>query len=274
MDYIYEENETCPDDTYGQDETCEDNTYGQNESNTERIGSNLQEISKCIGRDWYSCVLTGMPCQDVCYIVPYMISAAEEDMDQDSRTYFNYIMSLFSGQSLDELTNLGSCDNYWNMLCMDPVLHYWWGECLFGLKCVGVNSIPNDDNCIIQLQFHWMHRNDLYPEQYVAPLDITIHKMLQHCPEEHTGLLSNECFARLKTGQIFYIVIPEKDAYKMKTMIDIRWANTKLAMLSGATGTWDVLKAPPGELIPRVEHDRVEAWIRNLPASTREYEPI
>lgn len=53
-------------------------------------------------------------------------------------------------------------DKAWNMLCLNPQLHRWWGEARFGLKCLGVTPTPTG-GATVCIQFIWM------PQQKPAP---------------------------------------------------------------------------------------------------------
>jgi hypothetical protein len=53
-----------------------------------------------------------------------------------------------------------SSDLPWNLLCLSPQLHTWWGKAYFGLKYYGAVLCEDDpDYSIISLQFVWMPAN-------------------------------------------------------------------------------------------------------------------
>ncbi|EPE07153.1 hypothetical protein F503_07804 [Ophiostoma piceae UAMH 11346] len=56
----------------------------------------------------------------------------------------------------------GTTDKAWNMLCLNPQLHRWWGEMRFGLKCLGVTPTPTG-GATVSIPFVWM------PQQQSSP---------------------------------------------------------------------------------------------------------
>ncbi|UKZ82269.1 hypothetical protein TrVFT333_010054 [Trichoderma virens FT-333] len=219
------------------------------------ICRNTDERDKCIARDNGACILTGAAFPDVCPILPFSINANDEGLAH-YRTQHSLAMSLVDEKYLVNIPNLlgsglGCSDKVWNMLCLHPTLRQWWEKCLFGLKCLRIIPSPkNGGKCTIQLQFHWMPRNGLDPQVYAQPDRDTFEKMLQiMSPQEEdlTTELRNPCSQRLKTGNVFSLIMPEEDATKMKGMIDIQWANVKLATISGAAGNWELLEHSPHE---------------------------
>ncbi|KAL7930448.1 hypothetical protein V8C35DRAFT_312647 [Trichoderma chlorosporum] len=81
-------------------------------------------------------------------------------------------------------------------------------------------------------------------------------------------------FPSLESGEVFYTVIQKRDAEKMKAMLDIRWANTRLAALGGATGTWELPAYHSEEIISDCLLGRVNKWLCGLPERSSEFEPI
>ncbi|KAL7943755.1 hypothetical protein V8C42DRAFT_328364 [Trichoderma barbatum] len=120
------------------------------------------------------------------------------------------------------------------MICLHPLLHQWWAECLFGLECLGI--VPNDDkHSSVQIKFHWMPKNSVKPHQLAElPYDEVIDTMLHISPPN----TEQEYFPELKSGQIFEIQLVSEDAIKMKAGLDLQWVAVRLAAMSGAARAW------------------------------------
>ncbi|RFU80407.1 hypothetical protein TARUN_1796 [Trichoderma arundinaceum] len=93
---------------------------------------------------------------------------------------------------------------------------------------------------VIQLQFHWMSRNGLDPDDKVKPpYDGIIHRMLQSVVairDDEVDKLSDEqrgSLCELESGQTFQVLLGSKDAVYMKRALDLKWAVTRLVALSG-----------------------------------------
>ncbi|KAL7910000.1 hypothetical protein GGI35DRAFT_351673 [Trichoderma velutinum] len=156
------------------------------------------------------------------------------------------------------------------MLCLHPTLRDWWSKGFFGLQCIGIGPIScaglgsshrYSGSYLVRLQFHWMPRNNgVIPRDYIQAGDDTIHKMLQI--KERVGDAISEAqkssSCRLETGQIFTLSMSAEDAAKMQLMIDIQWANVRLAALSGLSGDWERLNHSPHE--PGVEGWLDDRW--------------
>ncbi|KAL7943757.1 hypothetical protein V8C42DRAFT_346671 [Trichoderma barbatum] len=191
------------------------------------------EREKCLSRDQNSCIFTKSVQAEACHILPPAITANQENIGY-FQMFCSYTMA-FLGDSLQQLTRLlcfndcvGSMDKHWNMLCLHPTLHSWWSKGLFGIKCLGV--IPGKERCTVQLQFHWMPRNGLDPDQKVTPpYHDTVSKMLQSVGREVDGINS---FHGLETGQIFEILMDREEAANMKMALDLKWTVTRLAAIS------------------------------------------
>ncbi|KAL6826182.1 hypothetical protein V8C40DRAFT_287019 [Trichoderma camerunense] len=84
-----------------------------------------------------------------------------------------------------------------------------------------------------------------------------------HCMD--TFYISFKNCRPLETGDVFSLVMAKEEAAKMKVMIDIQWANAKLAAISGAADFWE--PEPPAGYSSDPEVDRsdyVAAWRETL----------
>ncbi|KAL7950122.1 hypothetical protein V8C42DRAFT_309537 [Trichoderma barbatum] len=238
------------------------------------VRRNPKERDKTLDRDGGVCMLTGAACPEVCHIIPFAINASEAAISQ-CRLYLPIVNTFLGKAAAKRLQGLlghgpGSSDKSWNMLCLHPTLHNWWGKCLFGLKFHGILPSSNVEMCAIQLQLHWMPRNGSVARECTKADADAVQKMLQTIKREQDyGLFtdSRKYDSRpLETGDVFSLVMPSEEADKMKTMIDIQWANTKLAAISGAAGIWEL----PGESPDEPDIDRAEliaAWRETLQPS-------
>ncbi|KAL7792805.1 hypothetical protein V8C43DRAFT_322149 [Trichoderma afarasin] len=200
--------------------------------------SSREEREKCFLRDQRICVLTKAANPEVCHIMPSSISVSEASI---SAFTSSTVVSNLLGDSGDEIChvflrgNLGSLDKSWNMICLHPLVRMWWSECLFGLKCLGIDS--NGEHSTVKIQFHWMPINTVKPHQRVEPpYDKAIDTMLESMVSE----VQKGYFHGLESGQTFEIQLAsEEDATKMKAALDVQWIAVRLAALSGAARSWE-----------------------------------
>ncbi|PTB50245.1 hypothetical protein M431DRAFT_512446 [Trichoderma harzianum CBS 226.95] len=240
-------------------------------TDTKSVNRNTRERDKCFARDGGVCILTGAAYPEVCHIIPFAITASAASISQ-CHFFVPAVEGLLGGedaQSFHELLLLapGSSDKSWNMLCLHPTLHSWWGKCLFGLKFHGIIPSLENENCIFQLQFHWLPRTGNNPAERIKVDNDAIARMLQTIQrEQDKGLIMEsrkENCRPIETGDVFSLVMAKEDAAKMKVMIDIQWANAKLAAISGAADFWE----PPAGYSsdPDVDpSDHVADWLETL----------
>ncbi|KAL7821325.1 hypothetical protein V8C44DRAFT_5797 [Trichoderma aethiopicum] len=249
-------------------------------NSTKGIRRNAKERQDCIVRDGGVCILTGAAFPEVCHITPFALSATEMNIQQIG-IHLSVARCLAGSNISDQFLRIagdvpGCSDKSWNMICLHPTLHSWWGKCLFALKCLGI--MPMDSgNSKVQIQFHWMPRNGNNPRDYIQADQEALQKLLQTVTREHDrGFITEsrkDSSRRLETGHTFDLVTSAEDAANMKTMIDIQWANTQLAAISGAAGSWDL----PSDSLPDPEAgvqsvsaaEYVESWLENIQPSEK-----
>ncbi|KAL6820988.1 hypothetical protein J3E69DRAFT_340531 [Trichoderma sp. SZMC 28015] len=204
------------------------------------IKPNAKEHDKCFARDGGVCILTGAAYPEVCHIIPFAITASAASIIQ-CRFYIPAVQSLLGHEDAASLRDLlrlppGSSDESWNMLCLHPTLRDWWDKCFFGFKFHRIIPSLNEENCTIQLQFHWLPRNGSNPEERTKADKEAITRMLQKIQQDEGLIMESrkENCRPIETGDVFSLVMTEEDAAGMKVMIDIQWANAKLAAISGA----------------------------------------
>ncbi|KAM6483065.1 hypothetical protein HDV62DRAFT_405751, partial [Trichoderma sp. SZMC 28011] len=233
--------------------TSPDDTHSLSTGSEMTIGEDANERAKCIARDGGVCVLTGAAYPEVCHIVPFEINATQAGLAY-YREQFSHLTRLLGKESYVQMiglldSELGCSDKAWNMLCLHPTLRDWWKKCLIGLKCLCI--IPFSRRMgyhNIQLQFYWMPRgHDISPHDDAEPDRDMIQEMLQITEHDDDPIKESQKSSsyRLQTGQVFSLNLPADDAVKMRLMIDIQWANARLAAMSGLSGSWALLNRRP-----------------------------
>ncbi|KAF3058777.1 hypothetical protein CFAM422_011893 [Trichoderma lentiforme] len=230
-----------------------DDTHTLSTDGDKPIDENADERAKCIARDGGVCVLTGAAYPEVCHIVPFEINATQAGLAY-YREQFSHLTRLLGKEShaqvIDLLdSGLGCSDKAWNMLCLHPTLRDWWKKCLIGLKCLGITPFSHQMGYhTIQLQFYWMPRgHDISPQDGTQPDRDMIQEMLVIREQDDDPIRESQKSSsyRLQTGQVFSLNLPAEDAVKMRLMIDIQWANARLAAMSGLSGNWELLNRRP-----------------------------
>lgn len=170
-----------------------------------------------------------------------MPSSVAENKAEISAFITPVFLSVLLGRSGFEIGRIllkgtpNAFEESWNMICLHPLLRMWWSECLFGLKCLGVDS--DGEHSTVKIQFHWMPINTVKPHQRVEPpYDKAIDTMLESMVSE----VQKGYFHGLESGQTFEIQLAsEEDATKMKAALDVQWIAVRLAALSGAARSWE-----------------------------------
>lgn len=225
------------------------------------------------------CILTKTAHPEVCHIIPFAINAKLANI-----VFFQQLLGSSTGllgietaMRLDALVTgaPGSSDKSWNMLCLHPLLHSFWGKCLFAIKCLGI--IPSDDkNSTIRLQFHWMPRNIQKHNGLIqSPCKDAVQELMESLGNRHDtvpgfSVFKNDSARELETGETFDILLEKEDAEKMKIVLDVQWAVIRLSALSGAAGDWRLEENSDeeGGTGDVATAERVENWIQGLPPST------
>ncbi|KAF3067601.1 hypothetical protein CFAM422_008439 [Trichoderma lentiforme] len=200
--------------------------------------SSRDEREKCKLRDQRTCILTQAANPDVCRIMPSSVAESKAQIGALLTPAFLSILLGQSGLKIARILLNGAPDTFeqsWNMICLHPLVRLWWSECLFGLKCLGIDS--NGEHSTVKIQFHWMPMNSVRPHQPVEPpYDKATSAMLESMASD----VQEGYFHGLKSGQIFEIQLPsEEDAEKMKAALDVQWVAVRLAALSGAARSWE-----------------------------------
>ncbi len=190
---------------------------------------------------------------DACHIFPFSANNSSNKVLR-LRSSSDIIRYWISQPTL--ITSGVSCsDKAWNMLCLNTQMHRWWGECLWALKCLGVDSIQSDEEAVITLQFYWMpstSRSGTSGKPWERKIDLAagegekmVHEWKQKLQLGYSeaegaatriGAFNIITGRRLQSGHTFELSMKREDAPKMKQMVDLQWASIQLATMSGAAG--------------------------------------
>ncbi|RSL91711.1 hypothetical protein CDV31_015398 [Fusarium ambrosium] len=225
---------------------------------------NSSAVSACKKRDNNTCVLTGTSDPEVCHIIPFSWNSTQLNIKK-TQFVFQASAVLMGAQWTDENSLLlanpdvpGGSDHVWNTICINPLLHKWWAQAFFGLKCLGI--IDKDKNTsIVEVQFRWMPRSKKNP---TAPCSLTENERkkmeeeiraftdggsLPATPKHgKIGASRINLSCPLLSGHTFHIEMPPEDARRFKDMLDLQWACIVAAALSGAAEAPDLLPDHPG----------------------------
>lgn len=240
----------------------------------EERGRNSSAVSACKKRDSNRCVLTGASDPEVCHIVPFSWNSTRANIKKTQCVYSASILLMKSKWTSDNSLLLensdapGGSDHVWNTICMNPLLHKWWAQAFFGLKCLGI--APTDKGTsIVEVQFQWMPRSKKNP---TAPCILTENDMrlmvdeikaltdggdLPVTPKHPHGKVGTSQ-VNLRSGYTFRVEMSPEDAGRFKDMLDLQWACIVIAALSGAARYPHLLPDHPRWGDPDI---RTLAWV-------------
>ncbi|RSL61907.1 hypothetical protein CEP54_005987 [Fusarium duplospermum] len=223
-------------------------------------------ISDCKKRDNNTCVLTGASDPEVCHIVPFSWNSTRFNTKK-TQCVFQASVALMGPKWTNDnsplLANsraLGGSDHVWNTICLNPLLHKWWAQALFGLKCLGI-IFKDENTSVVKVQFRWMPpRSKKNP---TVPCNLTENEGKKMVEEIRSFTDGGSLPATPKHGEIgllsghtFHVEMPPEDAGRFRDMLDLQWACIVIAALSGARP--DLLPDHPGR-------GGTLAWIGQLP---------
>lgn len=238
---------------------------------------NRDTVKRCKERDGHVCVLTGTSDPEVCHIVPFSWNDGRANILK-TQCVFGASEMLMGTNWADEwdnfLANLeapGGSDRVWNTICISPILHRWWAQAYFGLKCLGI-VLKDKNTAAVEVQFHWMPRSRKDP---TAPYDLAKENGLSKMVDEVKAFTDDGCLPAtprygkigasridlscpLLSGHTFRVEMPPDDAGRFKGMLDFQWACILVAALSGAAGAPHLLPDHPGWADPDL---RTLEWV-------------
>ncbi|KAF5643843.1 hypothetical protein F52700_2715 [Fusarium sp. NRRL 52700] len=227
-----------------------------------RKSRNQREKEECKRYDRNQCIVTGAAHPHVCHIVPFSFNSSEANALK-TKTYIDAIGSMFGRVFQDDWKNKladprphgrGASDKHWNMLCLSPQLHNWWGRGYFAFEHMWDEQHGQDAK--IALRFHWMPKTTFnsHGEEpsivHCAQIQNAVrdhhatqtkHPTTSEFPrdgEKYPGVVQAflRTGERLATGQIFIISRPAKFVPHFKAMIDLQFAAIKMLALTGGAG--------------------------------------
>ncbi|KAG5759458.1 hypothetical protein H9Q69_009250 [Fusarium xylarioides] len=258
------------------------------------------------------CIVTGVANPEVCHIIPFAFNNSDRNTQKSAllkKTIHAMINLEDDKETMDAVDLLSnekrSSDKQWNMICLSPSLHTWWGYAYLGFKWLGSMPTNNPEIHEIKLQFHWMPRNmKRVPTASFHPKDLkSLDQEIKHCYGSEPYLCGElNCQAcdgtkdiaahnvksgrPIRTGDVFTIRRKMVDIPRCRTMFDIQWAIITAAAISGAALVPDELgdySFPPDsysfsyeDIKDNVEGDeetqtRVQSWVdQNSPEPQQE----
>lgn len=250
-----------------------------------RKSRNKAESEKCKTRDSFLCTVTGGDGPEACHIIPFTWNETEAHR-RLTLSYVNDLTQMFeiTSRFSDPLyRELGGSDKAWNMTCLSPQLHGYWGKAYFGLRRLGQLPEFRDKTITeklmsVHLQFVWLPRRSSAKDSRGKALshaddlvDLSKERQLLEASDEATPedksssiVLSAtttgthipvgkrafhvETTAQIYSGQVFEVRVPEKQVREFDTMIDLQWALIRMAAIAGAADAmengWDDSQGP------------------------------
>ncbi|KAG5749147.1 hypothetical protein H9Q70_008172 [Fusarium xylarioides] len=238
-------------------------------SSTARKPRSKSEREKCIEYDDNMCIVTKTAHPHVCHIVPFSFNSSKANAEK-TKSYIDAIGAMFGQAFQDRWAKVianphpharGYSDKHWNMLCLSPQMHDWWGRGYFAFEYV--RSVQCGEQARIELRFHWMPKTTF---NYHDRKGVTAHwdgiqDALRHhhatqaddptTPSTFPGdphqrapgfvkafLDNGELVA---TGQEVIVWRPQKAVGAFKAVIDLQYAAIKMLALCGGAGNPDLL---------------------------------
>ncbi|KAF4498787.1 hypothetical protein FAGAP_5041 [Fusarium agapanthi] len=236
---------------------------------TARKSRSQPERDECKNWDDKMCIVTKTAHPHVCHIVPFSFNSSRANAEK-TKTYIDAIGVMFGQKFQDRWQNIianphphgrGASDKHWNMLCLSPQLHDWWGRGYFAFEYMG--SVQFGEVARIELRFHWMPKTtfNYYDRKSVSAHWDGIQDALrthhatqaddpttpstfpgdphQRAPGFVKAFLDNG--EPLATGQKFIVWRPLKSVGGFKAMVDLQYAAIKMLALCGGAGNPDLL---------------------------------
>ncbi|CVK95775.1 uncharacterized protein FMAN_13708 [Fusarium mangiferae] len=238
-------------------------------SSITRKSRSKPEREECHKYDDGMCIVTKTAHPHVCHIVPFSFNSSKANAEK-TKSYIDAIGVMFGQEFHDRWRNVianphphgrGYSDKHWNMLCLSPQLHDWWGRGYFAFEYI--KSVQYGEDARIELEFHWM---PITTFSYHDRKGVTAHwdgiqDALRHhhatqaddpttpstFPGDHhqrapgfvKAFLDNG--EPLTTGYRVYVWRPQKVVGAFKAMVDLQYAAIKMLALCGGAGNPDLL---------------------------------
>ncbi|KAK0616915.1 hypothetical protein B0T14DRAFT_498047 [Immersiella caudata] len=248
---------------------------------TDKKGKTIRNEERVLSRkelDGGRCIVTGAIEPNTCHILPNA-TCFREGAILNFRTALEMTARLFHEKpetftetrerAMMLTSDVGVSDQNWNMICLSPLLHRWWGMGYFGFKYLGMVSICDGKYQQLTLQFHWMPRA-LPGKDVELDEEYLMHHLDKNTWGPWCGVAAFRLTSRpVKTGDIFKVSVATEGAHKMKAAFDLQWALIRIVALSGAAdiddkpGTDDTgsPQAEEAETEAEVVPMNVESWL-------------
>ncbi|KAJ4307886.1 hypothetical protein N0V84_012436 [Fusarium piperis] len=222
---------------------------------------NREERAKCYCRDNKACVLMGTSEPHICHIIPFCWNNSQLNIIKTAEV-FSHAQAFFGVDwtktyrtHLQDPQNQGSSDKAWNMICLNTQMHAWWGKARFGLKCLGICPITEDESAVT-LQFHWMPRSAMKAndQMNLQGQDNDFDRMVESAKSFHQGgsfpssqefgktaALSVHSGVPILSGHLIDVKMSSSEAPLFKAMIDLQWAMIVVSAFSGAAEAPELL---------------------------------
>ncbi|KFH42063.1 hypothetical protein ACRE_072070 [Hapsidospora chrysogenum ATCC 11550] len=259
------------------------NSVGRSQSEVEKVG-----IGTHTRRDGFACVVTGTPDPDACHVWPFKSTSDRKGKDELRHTIHSQVF-LFSNEIRQNLIDLlaplnqelAVSDKAWNMICLNPQLHRWWGKAYFGLRWIGEVEgdgayssfkvewrwLPGKIHDRLDSEFLSHQKGDknavrMFPKldtedslQAVKRVTFDAMKSVHRAagPPKPGAKVYDQSGRTVESGYVLTLKIEKEDLDRVKTVIEAQWKLLQVAALSGAGEAPDELDStyrPAPELLP------------------------
>lgn len=240
---------------------------------------NMEEETKCRDRDGDACVVTGRSGPELFWFIPFTWNDTVEHNDTTGhfRSWGNILVTANLWIATNPVCNsrsIGGTHKAWNMLSVDPELHKYLknGRCAFKFS----SSEKFDGGMVcVTLQFYWMpqlkersgrvldihgHPNQWF--QILADLD-TFCKKGCPPPSSECDTLLTKSGEPLRSGHGIQLMMPEREAKHLKSVVAIHWACVVFTALCGGAGR-PVLMSCGNMVNPEIQ------WINKIIENTKD----
>ncbi|KAM7197636.1 hypothetical protein V8F20_006526 [Naviculisporaceae sp. PSN 640] len=224
-------------------------------------------------RDDWECVLTGTAMPERAYIFPFSANHNLESLER-LRGVSKMANLLWDKEWADNNDidsglldgGIGCSDQYWNIICLSPVLHTLWAKCFWCFQFLEIiPGMSENDNAIIRLVFRWTKQRhhqrklntsksrqeaidiDKYWSRDIEFANDGILNFIKEWRDQREyggrdtlgfgGVVAAADAANLRglqSGHVVQFKMPLRDCIRMKAVVDLQYACIQIAGMSGA----------------------------------------
>ncbi|CEI60735.1 hypothetical protein FVEN_g2601 [Fusarium venenatum] len=242
------------------------------------------EKKLCRQRDHYRCIFMQTAEGECAHIIPQRWNDTRENVNLtekvihvarmflDEDTLFNHA-DLFAHPD-----DVGTTDKCWNMLYFNRQLHWYLDHTSIGFKCLGIDPCEDDKTkAVVVIQLNWLHRSKDKPKIVTSKgdandFDKLINGLRQFEEDGRPARVEpgQGMFAAVRvnnnvpliSGHIARIEMPIADAVKCQVMLDLAWALSVVAAMSGAAD-WPNLLPDHDDWDEIRQKAAVERWVED-----------